>query len=112
VAVVTGASSGIGRAVAFRLARRGVRVALVARTRPALEVVAAAILSRGVHARVYPCDVADPAAVLAAHGLIVEELGSADILVNAAGFGVWKPFAEVTVEEHAAMMARLVSRLG
>jgi len=104
VAVVTGASSGIGRAVALRLARRGAKVALVARTASALEQVAAAIRDLGGRAVVVPCDVADPEAVARAHALVVAELGSPDLVVNAAGFGVWKGFSDVTEAEHTGMM--------
>jgi short-subunit dehydrogenase len=104
VAVVTGASSGIGRAVSERLARRGARVALVARSAERLGTVAESIRQAGGIALAVPCDVADARAVKVAHAQVVEKLGAPDILVNAAGFGVWKGFAEVTEAEHQGMM--------
>lgn len=107
VAVVTGASSGIGRAIALRLARRGVRIALVARSSRPLDEVAAAIRTQRGEALVVVADVADPAAVEAAHARIVRELGPPAILVNAAGFGIWKAFAEVTTAEHEGMMGTI-----
>lgn len=103
-AVVTGASSGIGRAVALRLARLGADVALVARRAAALEAVAVDARRYGKRVLVVPCDVSDPAAVARAHQIVETELGPPDILVNAAGFGVWKPFLEITADEHAGMM--------
>lgn len=105
VAVVTGASSGIGRSVAIALARRGAAVALVARRRKELDAVADEIRSRGGRAEAFPCDVSDPAAVARAAGEARRVLGPIEILVNSAGLGVWRPFAATTDAEHRAMMA-------
>ena len=102
--IVTGASSGIGRATALSLARRGADIALVARRRDQLEEVAAAARSAGVRALVSPCDVSDPDAVGAAFRHIQRELGEPDIVVNAAGIAFWKPFSDITTAEHRAMM--------
>jgi NAD(P)-dependent dehydrogenase (short-subunit alcohol dehydrogenase family) len=103
-AIVTGASSGIGRAIALRLARRGVRVALVARSAARLEEVADAARRGGTVALVVPCDVCDRESVRLAHDRVVAAFGSVDILVNAAGFGIWKPFLDIREEEHTGMM--------
>ena len=103
-AVVTGASSGIGRAVALRLARFGADVALVARRVEALDSVASDAAQYGGRALVVPCDVSDAAAVLGAYSHINEKLGVPDILVNAAGFGIWKRFLDITTDEHVRMM--------
>lgn len=104
-AIVTGASGGIGRAVAIRLARHGARVALVARRADRLNDVAVAISRMGRQAMVVPCDVSDPSAVASALHRIEVDLGPPDLLVNAAGFGVWKPFMDITETEHADMMS-------
>lgn len=105
VAIVTGASGGIGRAVALQLARHGADVALVARNRETLECVADEVRRLGRRALVLTADVTDAAAVASAYDCVVGELREPDILVNAAGFGVWKPFLEITDAEHHGMMA-------
>jgi len=103
-AIVTGASSGLGRAVALWLARRGADVALVARRRDLLEEVAVEVRALGRRALVVPTDVAVREEVLRAFEDVVEGLGQPDILVNAAGIAVWKAFLDVTELEHRAMM--------
>jgi NAD(P)-dependent dehydrogenase (short-subunit alcohol dehydrogenase family) len=85
VVVVTGASSGIGRATALAFASAGARVALVARRRAELEAVAA----EADGALVVPTDVTDRAAVRACFDRVVERFGRVDIVVNNAG--VLKP---------------------
>ncbi len=104
IAVVTGASSGLGRATALALARHGAHVGLVARRGEALADVAREAARFGVRARGVACDVTDPAAVARAFEAFRADLGEPDILVNAAGIGVWKPFADVTDAEHRRMM--------
>ena len=104
IALVTGASDGIGREIALALARRGATVALVARRRDRLEEVARQAGALGARVLVLPCDVADNAAVVAAAAQVVRELGPVDILVNAAGLGIWRHFAEISDAEHHNMM--------
>jgi short-subunit dehydrogenase len=90
-ALVTGASSGIGEAFARKLAERGYRVALVARSEDKLQRLAGEI---GAGAEVLPCDLADSEA----RDRLVEDVHrrglDVEILVNNAGFGVYKDFAE------------------
>lgn len=94
-ALVTGASSGIGEQFARGLARRGHGVTLVARRRERLEALADELRGeQGVRVEVVACDLADPAArdALADD---VERLGlTVEVLVNNAGFGVYKQLAE------------------
>jgi uncharacterized protein len=98
-AVVTGASSGIGRVLALRLARAGARVALVARREVELRQVAGEIAQAGGTALVVPCDVGDRAQVFAAADAAVHHFGGVDILVNNAGYGHHRPFLEWDLDD-------------
>jgi NAD(P)-dependent dehydrogenase (short-subunit alcohol dehydrogenase family) len=85
VAVVTGASSGIGRATARLLAAEGAAVVLVARREKLLQEIEEEISSHGARATCYPRDVADPQAVRGLFSSVKEQFGRLDILVNGAG---------------------------
>lgn len=91
VAVITGASSGIGVAAARLLAGEGVHVVLAARRREKLDDLAAEL---GDAATVVQTDVADPDAVRALFDLVDERFGGLDLLFNNAGTGINAPFAE------------------
>jgi short-subunit dehydrogenase len=99
VAVVTGASSGIGEATARELARRGMRVALVARRRERLAELADRIAKTGGSASVHACDVADRAAVEAAFAEITRAHGGVDLLVNNAGYVKHTLFANHSLDD-------------
>ncbi len=86
-AIVTGASSGIGKATALTLAKSGINLALVSRSRPKLEAVAAEVKALGVEARTYPLDLAAIEQVEAEISSICRDFGAIDILVNNAGMG-------------------------
>jgi 3-oxoacyl-[acyl-carrier protein] reductase len=85
VAVVTGASQGLGRAIAEALAAAGAAVALVARSADKLADVAAGITAAGGRAEVFPCDVTKGEDIQRVVDAVVEKLGRLDILVNNAG---------------------------
>lgn len=87
VAVVSGASQGIGRAIALGLAGEGCHVVLLARTEGSLEAVATAIRRRApsVSVLALPTDVRDPAAVDGARAVVAERFESVNVLVNNAG---------------------------
>lgn len=85
VALVTGASRGIGRAIALRLARDGRHVVLASRSEGSLAEVKAQIESAGGHASTLAVDVGDAAALQAAVEGVVEKQGRLDVLVNNAG---------------------------
>ncbi|MEP7205970.1 MAG: SDR family oxidoreductase [Casimicrobiaceae bacterium] len=99
VALVTGASSGIGRAMAGVLAEAGAAVALVARRAAELETVQAAIAGAGGTSVVLTCDLLDRAALAALAPRVAATLGAPDILVNAAGINLRQPVAAVGAED-------------
>ena len=94
VALVTGASSGVGRATAVRLAREGAAVALLARGREGLEGARREVEAAGGRALVLQADVADPQAVEDAAERAEAELGPLDVWVNNAMIAVLAPFIE------------------
>jgi NAD(P)-dependent dehydrogenase (short-subunit alcohol dehydrogenase family) len=99
VVVVTGASRGIGRAIAGRCAEEGARVALVARTAALLEQAAVEIRAAGGAALAVPADVTQPGSVKAMARRVEAELGPVDLLVNNAGiFNAIGPTWEVDAE--------------
>ncbi|MGW1737625.1 SDR family NAD(P)-dependent oxidoreductase [Nocardia sp. NPDC001965] len=83
--LITGASSGIGRAAAERIGAAGARVALVARRETELAAVAAQIRANGGRATVHPCDLNDFDALDTAVAAILTEHGGVDVLINNAG---------------------------
>src|SRR6185436_13578581 len=90
-AVVTGASRGIGRAIALRLAEAGAGVALLARDASALQEVADAIAALGGHAQPIVCDVSDSSAVERAAEQVRRTLAPVTVVVNNAGAVLRKP---------------------
>ena len=99
VAIVTGASSGIGAALSRELARRGTAVALVARRADRLDEVLAECRDRAPASRRYPADLADPGRAAELALRIWDEMGPIDVLVNNAGIPLRRPVQRVTNEE-------------
>src|SRR5918996_2189053 len=100
-ALVTGATSGIGRAIALRLARDGAEVVVHGRDAERGKNVVDAITAEGGRARFVAADVGDAAAVTR----LAEEAGDVDILVNNAGFSWFGPTADLDAETFDAMFA-------
>ena len=98
--VITGASSGIGRAVALEMARRGANVVLGARRLDRLESVAAECRTLGVSAKVIATDVTRREDCRS----LIAEAGTVDVLVNNAGFAIFDSIGEARAEELRAMM--------
>ena len=97
--LITGASSGIGRAIAERAAKEGARVALVARRKPQLEEVAERVRALGGEAHVLVCDVADRHAALSCTAHADSLLGGIDVAVINAGVGRHRTLVEHDLDD-------------
>ena len=96
VAIVTGASSGIGRAAALRFAQIGHHVVLVSRTESALNETAEQIA--GDAKTVFPADVSDPDACAALIAHVTDHLGRLDVLANVAGYATLNTIADTPID--------------
>jgi len=92
--VITGGGGGIGGATSRRFARQGARVAVFDLNPEAAEKVAAQIRAEGGQAQAFRCDITDRASVDAAVAATLERFGAIDVLVNNAGWDVFKPFTK------------------
>lgn len=98
-ALITGASKGLGKAMALALAKEGTRVALVSRNRDQLNQTAAAVKEAGGHAMVFQADITDERQVLRLEQDVVSEFGKVQILINNAGINIRKNVVDFTLEE-------------
>jgi NAD(P)-dependent dehydrogenase (short-subunit alcohol dehydrogenase family) len=97
--VVTGASAGLGRAIAHVFAKEGAKVGLISRDQEDLDVTAAEVERLGGTAAVYAADVSDDSAVEAAASSVEQRLGPIDIWVNNAMVSVFSPIKEMEANE-------------
>lgn len=98
-AIITGASSGIGKATALAFAKAGINVALVSRNTDKLNVVIQEVLNFGVQAKAYPLDLNDISVVKSKIEAIAKEFGPIDILVNNAGIAYTKLIREMPLAD-------------
>jgi NAD(P)-dependent dehydrogenase (short-subunit alcohol dehydrogenase family) len=110
VALITGASRGLGKAMALELGSAGAAVILVGRDRAKLDETASDAAQRGARAAVLVADVAVEPQVAALQEQVTAQFGRVDILVNNAGVNLRKPLVNFTLEEwHRVMDANLTS---
>jgi NAD(P)-dependent dehydrogenase (short-subunit alcohol dehydrogenase family) len=103
-AVITGASKGIGKAMALALAAEGAAIALVSRNRGLLEGVAAEIRAAGGEAGVFPADVTSEEQVRGVERDVVARFGKVNILINNAGINVRKAVPDFTLDEWRSVL--------
>lgn len=102
--VVSGASSGIGKATATELARRGAKVVLVARNAERLGQIASEIANAGGRAWAFPADLSKPQEVEALGQAVLEAHGVPQILIHSAGAGAWRFVEETSYQEFIEQM--------
>ena len=110
-ALITGASAGIGWALARLMAAEGHDLVLTARRQDRLEALAREVSPHGIKAHVWPDDLADPGAPQRLHDRANAEGISVDILVNSAGFGARGPFDKLSLDRQLEMIAVNVAAL-
>ena len=105
VALITGASRGLGKAMALALARAGVKLALVSRDMGALASVAEQARGAGAEAGIFQTNVADEQQVRQLERDVVARFGHVDVLINNAGINVRKPVVEFTLDEWNSVLS-------
>ncbi len=103
-AIITGASSGVGRATALAFVAEGMRVVLTARREGLLEVLEREIVDLGGEAAIFAGDAGDDATAIAVRDLALKRFGSIDVLVNNAGQGNYKKLVDTSVAEYDELM--------
>jgi len=104
VALITGASKGLGKAMAVALGDAGASLALVARGREQLEQVAAQVRAGGAEVEVFPADVTSAEQVAALEQQVIGRFAKLDILINNAGINIRKGITEASLEDWMAVI--------
>ncbi len=103
VAIITGATRGIGKSIAERYAQAGAKLILSARRKDALDRVADSLQNAGADVMVHPADMSDEKDIVGLVAAAAERFGRIDVLVNNAGFGIFKPVSQTKTEEFDAL---------
>src|SRR5512138_1828550 len=104
VALITGASKGLGRAMALALGRQGCHLALVSRNEPLLQSVAKEARSLGAQAEVFKADLTREDEVKELEHRFADRFGKLQILINSAGLNLRKPITDFTLDEWNLVM--------
>ncbi len=105
MAVVTGASRGIGKSIAIRFAEQGANVVLVGRSEPDLLELSARLEELNTDPMIIPCDLSQTGTPKMIIEAVIEKYKRLDILVNNAGFGIVKSFEDTTIDDWEELMA-------
>ncbi|UEG51263.1 SDR family oxidoreductase [Ferruginibacter lapsinanis] len=97
--LITGASKGIGKATALLFASYKVNIGLIARSEAELLAVQSEIIAKGSNCSIYVGNIGDEAFVNSTVQSFIQAFGSVDIMINNAGFGIFKPAEEITVQD-------------
>ena len=111
IALVTGASTGIGRAMAIDLAAQGAELILTARSKEQLDALAQEIQGKAGKAHVFVEDLAQPGSGERLHQQILAAGLDVDLLINNAGYGRWGQFGEFQRDDYAAMIQLNITSL-
>jgi len=104
VILITGASSGIGKETAFRFAKLGANIILVARRKDKLEQVASDLKQFNISTLVCQCDVSKKDQVKEMSKIVLEKFESVDVLINNAGFAIYGSVSSLTIDEIESQM--------
>lgn len=99
VALITGASAGIGRAIAIALSAQGVHLMLCARDKGRLQATADICMQHGSKAAIFPCDLTDDESIMALIDCTKQTFGGLDILINCAGIALNQPVSDCTTKD-------------
>ena len=102
--IITGASSGIGKESAKQFAKKGAHIALISRKKEKLAKAKQELEKFKTTTEIFPCDVSDKSQVKEMARSVFEKFGSVDVLVNNAGFAVYGPASELSIEEIESQM--------
>jgi len=97
--VIVGASGGIGRSISLAFSLEKARVILIGRRKNVLEALVKKVSKRGGKAFLYPLDVTKPKSVIKLASKIGKKFKKIDVLINAAGIGIYKPFKKIKLDE-------------
>ncbi len=103
--LITGASKGIGRAIAVSLASANVNLALLARSENELKEVQQSVTAKGSNCEIYTGDIGEEAFVNKSIELVLQKFGKIDTLINNAGFGIFKNAEDTTAADWDAVFA-------
>src|SRR3989344_835270 len=104
IAIVTGASKGVGRQISLDLAKKGCIVAMVARSTKLLENALQEVRQFSPNSTAFICDVADHAVVKDVVRKVFKKFGRIDILINNAGIGIYRDFSDSSIDDFKSQM--------